>query len=83
MRVARSNPNVTFIVDIYSANGRRPRKKSRTGMSNNLNQQRSEWLAELERRGAELEKDITKHALYRPMSMTEILSRWQPDHRPN
>jgi hypothetical protein len=52
-------------------------------MSNNLNQQRSEWLAELERRGAELEKDITKSVLYRPMSVTDILSRWQPDHRPN
>jgi hypothetical protein len=43
----------------------------------------TERMAELERRGAELEKDITKHALYYPISMTEILSRWQPDHRAN
>jgi hypothetical protein len=52
-------------------------------MSNNQFQERLERLAELERLGAELERDPTKSVLYRPVSMTEILSRWQPDHRPN
>jgi hypothetical protein len=32
-----------------------------------------------EKRGAELEKDITKHALYYLMSLEEIFRRWMPE----
>jgi hypothetical protein len=34
---------------------------------------------EYEKRGEALEKDITKHALYYPISVQEILEHWQPE----
>ena len=37
-------------------------------------------MKDLERCGEELEKDMTKHALYRPpRNLSELLARWRPE----